>query len=73
MKTLNITFTDAEYTKLEKSKKLHINKSWHEFVLRLCNNEVSIKKRVSSGSHPRNKQKPLSSKQEDLILNRREE
>jgi predicted CopG family antitoxin len=60
MKTLNITFTDAEYAKLEKSKQLHKNKSWHEFVLRLCSNGVSIRKRVSSGSHPHNKQKPQS-------------
>jgi hypothetical protein len=59
MKELRLTFTDAEFAKLKKAKQLHNFRSWHEFVLRLCSNGVSIK-RVSSGSHPHNKQKPRS-------------
>jgi len=59
MKELRLTFTDAEFAKMKKAKNAgHDNVSWHEFVLRLCTNGVSIKKRVSSGSHPRHKQKP---------------
>lgn len=60
MKELRLTFTDAEFSKLNKAKKIHLSKSWHEFILRLCTNGVSIKKRLSSGSQPHNKQKPAN-------------
>jgi len=58
MKTLNVTFTDNEITKLRKARALlHYRVSWHDFILKCCTKGVSIK-RVSSSSHPHNKQKP---------------
>lgn len=58
MKELRLTFTDAEFKKLQKAKKAHLAKSWHEFILRTATNGISAYKRVSSGSHPNYKQKP---------------
>jgi len=41
MKTLNVTFTDAEYKRLHKAKLLHIKEknnriSWERFILVKC-------------------------------------
>ena len=38
MKTLNITFDDAEYEKLAKAKN-GMNMSWHDFILKLVDDE----------------------------------
>ena len=44
MKTLNITFTDAEFRKLKKAKKLTSYKSWHQFIIIKCTKGVSEKR-----------------------------
>lgn len=36
MKTLNITFTDAEYDTLYAKKQKYKNFSWHAFFMRMC-------------------------------------
>jgi len=46
MKTLNITFTENEYLKLFKAKRLYAqavnsNISWHKFIMLKCANGVS--------------------------------
>jgi hypothetical protein len=46
MRTLNVTFTDAEYKRLLKAKRSldkFNNYSWHAFILRFCANGVRIK------------------------------
>jgi hypothetical protein len=46
MKTLNITFTDAEYKRLIKAKTSKASDkhySWHEFILVKCCKGISIK------------------------------
>jgi hypothetical protein len=46
MKSLYVTFTDAEFARMLKAK--HENKgnlSWHEFILRKCAKGVSVKLR----------------------------
>lgn len=45
MKTLNITFTDAEFRKLSKAKKLSNYQSWHQFIICSCTKGVSEKRK----------------------------
>ena len=74
MKNLNITYGDKDFARLSKAKKLKgKNKTWERFVLDACCLGVSVHKRVSSGSPPNYKQKPLNSRQENFTLLRREE
>ena len=43
MKTLNITFTEAEYEKLKKAKGIrNSNRSWHNFILTFAKG-ISVK------------------------------
>lgn len=58
MRDIRLTFTDAEFAKLKKAKMLSKgNLSWHDFIMKSAVG-ISVKKRVSSGSHSNNKQKP---------------
>lgn len=56
MKTLNITFTDAEYKRLLKAKRLYCEKrkgnvSWHLFILRVCAKNVSVWKNLNKNKN----------------------
>lgn len=44
MKTLNITFTDDEFKKLQASKKNSCYTDWHAFILNKCSKGHSTKK-----------------------------
>lgn len=51
MKTLNITFTDGEFKKLLKAKKLYCDKqktsmAWHKYLIHALTKGVSIKRRL---------------------------
>lgn len=45
MKSLYVTFTDAEFQRLKKAKCTgsNQNRSWHEFILIKCCKGVSVK------------------------------
>lgn len=45
MKTLNITFTDAEYKRMKMAKKA--TESWHAFMIRKCCRGISEKRTYS--------------------------
>ena len=49
MKTINVTFTDAEHARLMKAKKdfnkeCNTKSSWHKFILIKCCKGVSVKR-----------------------------
>jgi len=44
MKTLNITFTDAEFRKLKKAKRKSVYVSWHQFIICSCTKGISEKR-----------------------------
>ncbi len=47
MKTLNITFTDAEFERLCKAKSNTFEPSnWHAFILKKCAKGISVKKEL---------------------------
>lgn len=44
MKTLNIHFTEGEYSKLVKAKALAGVQNWHNFILQRCSKGVSVRR-----------------------------
>lgn len=56
MKTINETFTDAEFLRMKKAKLLlgdkhRHNYSWREFLLRSCTTGVSIQYSLKGGKN----------------------
>lgn len=51
MKELKIIFTDAEFRRMKKAKKLkNGNLSWHTFILLVCCKGISEKRRYKNDS-----------------------
>lgn len=43
MKTLQVVFTDAEFKKLKKAKKLSSCINWNTFIINTCSKGVSVR------------------------------
>lgn len=71
MQELKVQFTEKEYKRLLKAKKMQGICTWHRFVLDNCARGVSVDYNLREEAHPPRKIKAeLTKKQEDLVLAR---